>query len=667
MRHELAHVAAADVPLSSISQSLWYALAPLLLVPVVLELSSGDWRTLGDYAWRAGALALAALLAERAALRSREFDADVRSVARSPERRADLLTQFRSARTTPSTVRSRLLGNHPDLALRSRVVDHPELTTRVTFLDGLVAAFLVAVSVPLLTAVLTTLLATVGATLWVNVLVAAVLGPLLGATVGLGLWRQALVTRLTESPPRVLPVASGVAVGLLVGQLTSLGRTGFLGRLEHPGWLVLGTLLLVGATYVVAGVGELWADAAPRLRRPRAGWLAAVVTSSAAFGVVLWLVETLRQGFEGGGWLMASGVLVGMVAGPVPAVLALLLAGAVGMVLSAGRRPGVAPAWLVEGGEPLPWPRPDRGPGRVPVLTGIMAGLAAAVVVLTWHLVTGGVDAPEAYYGLLWAVAGGAGAAGLVVSVQVPRRGPGLVLLSGTLATLVGSVGLLGVGVLSTGGLDVGLLETAIVWPLGLGLPVAVAAGAVAVVPGRFQAPGALVAVAGGVVAAGVAIAAVSAPSVLAPFSASATGSGTGNDERDIEVLAYVQTHDEAAVRYDAASQEAQRLLGGAAADPLGTADQLISGPIADLDALAEEMADVRLQDPEAERVHSHLIAVIDLQRQLLDTLAEQLRTGDSSLTERGTQLQREREERTAELLAGQEALMGRIAAMAED
>jgi hypothetical protein len=49
---------------------------------------------------------------------------------------------------------------------------------------------------------------------------------LLGATVGLGLWRQAVVARAAGVSARAGPAVAGVGAGALAGQLASLAGVG---------------------------------------------------------------------------------------------------------------------------------------------------------------------------------------------------------------------------------------------------------------------------------------------------------------------------------------------------------------------------------------------------------------------------------------------------------
>ena len=80
VRHELAHIAQHDVALSWLARSLWYVLAALLALPVVVTaVYDGDPLFALDILWRSAALIVVVLVVIRALLRAREFDADLRA------------------------------------------------------------------------------------------------------------------------------------------------------------------------------------------------------------------------------------------------------------------------------------------------------------------------------------------------------------------------------------------------------------------------------------------------------------------------------------------------------------------------------------------------------------------------------------------------------------
>ena len=269
MRHELAHIRHHDVALSWLARSVWYTLAPLLLLPVVLFPLTGDVATLPGYLWRAAIIAIVVALAARSALRSRELSADVAAARRAgPDAVRAALTEVRAAAGPPLR---RIMAVHPTRDDRIAAVRQPGRTAIVTMTDGAVVGFLAALALPVLDLFFVAVFAgSDGLTRPFEAASAMVLGPLAGATLGLGFWRQAVVARTDAQQAPVVPVLVGLAAGALAGQLGSLGGVGLPGAsgLAHPvlGLIVAGAL--TGAAALTAGVGQIWADAvgAPLLR-----------------------------------------------------------------------------------------------------------------------------------------------------------------------------------------------------------------------------------------------------------------------------------------------------------------------------------------------------------------------------------------------------------------
>ncbi|TQN37341.1 Zn-dependent protease with chaperone function [Blastococcus colisei] len=637
IRHELAHISARDVPLAWTASSLWYAVATLLLVPVALAPVYGDASVLPDYLWRAALLTVVALLVSRATLRSREFDADLRAVARQPSGARPLVDLLRRSVRPPARRGWRqILSNHPDPLARARVVERPELAAAVTFLDGLVAAFLASLSAPLLVSHLTTVLAPLGGTDVANVLPFLLVGPLLGATVGLGLWRQALVARVTGGRPEVLPVALGIVVGLTVGQMASLANVALGWQPPHPGEFAAVTALALGGTYVVAGLGELWADASPRFRRSRAGWVGAVTMSSIIFALVLWMSESLRQAFELGGWLLASGVLFSAGGGLVPGVIALLLAAAVLWAVLAARRCTTAPSWLVEEGVADSWARPHRPLLGPTLLAGLLAGLVAALTVMGDRALAAESATPEGVFRYLAVAAAGAGGAALALTVLGGRRGPGLVLLAVPLGSLVAAAGLVVVGAASGGWTSA--LWGAVVRPtLGLGLIVALAVAGAALARPLFRgAPNAAIPAASALLAAAMSLWALVGGAVLTPFTdPSRLEADIAEIEGAIEALTYLDTiRPDAGSRYLDAAEETVRLTQDSSLDAGEVADRLTAGPIAQLSELAQDMADVAVHDAQVRAVHDELLAAVEAKLSSVEAIVAYARTGDQAYVE---------------------------------
>ncbi len=337
VRHELAHVAHRDIALAWLTRSIWYALVPLLVLPVVLALARADFSLVPDYVWRALLLASVVMLVSTATLRSREHDADLRA-ARFAGDEESLAALLRSARPQPTVGLRRLLAYHPNPARRVEVLDRPGQATTVTFVDGLAAAYLAALSSPLLVGVISALLTGTGQVSLAEVAADLLVGPLIGITVGLGLWRQILVRRVVGGTrPAITAVALGVGTGMVLGQVVSLGQagTGTLGGLDNPGWLLVTGVLAMGATVVMAGLGELWGDAAPRIRSARGSWMPAALLGGVLFAAVLWAAATLQNVLDWGGWTLAGAALIAVLGTAPPATAALILAGGAGWALHA--------------------------------------------------------------------------------------------------------------------------------------------------------------------------------------------------------------------------------------------------------------------------------------------------------------------------------------------
>ena len=497
VRHELAHVAHRDVALSWLARSVWYALAPLLAVPLVVGLVGSDHSILGDYLWRAAAFAVVVQLVSRALLRSREHDADLRAARAGggPEAVAAVVARVRDPGGVPW--HRRLLANHPPPARRLAVLRRPELAAGATFLDGLTAGFLAALAVPLLVRASIPFLMASNDTDLALAAAALLAGPLLGGSVGLGLWRAVLVGRVTGGPVRPAPVALGVAAGLVLGEVSSLASTGTesLGGVTHPPVLVVDALVGLGATALVAGLAELWADAAPAARTARGSWLLALALSSVVFAFALWVGGTLELALDQGGWLVARSWLVTVLGtGPAMAAVTVLAGSAAGALLAA--RPGApTPAWLLERGERRPWPAAGRGGLAEAAVPAAVVGLVAAAAMVALRVAAGPAltDAAkeERFYTFVWVAAAGAAAVTLALALRRPGRGLGVAALAGPLACLVAVAGFVAMNTVLGGRLSAGFVVLVARPPLALGLVLVVlvaSAGLLAWRPGAREA-----------------------------------------------------------------------------------------------------------------------------------------------------------------------------------
>ncbi|MBM7804481.1 Zn-dependent protease with chaperone function [Geodermatophilus bullaregiensis] len=638
IRHELAHIAHHDVPIAWLSRSLLYALVPLLAAPVLIGLIVGEISLVLEFAVRAALLAGVAILIARAILRSREYDADLRAAgtAGGP---APLQALLRSARPAPGTRRAwgRALANHPDPVDRAAVLERPELRAGVPFLDGLAAAFLTALSAPLLKTLLITFLAPVGLTQIAVALAHVAVGSLLGATIGLALARQALIARTSDVRVRVFPVASGVAVGLVLGQLASLAEAalGPARSLERPAWLLSSAALGLGATVLVAAVSELWADVACVFRRPRSAWLIAVGLGSVVFATVLWMADVLRTSYSLGGWLLASGTVAGTIGARLPGVVALLLGIGVALLLALRRRAGTTPGWLIEQTNRPPWPRDGRRLGSTVVLVALLCGAVGALTVVGLVVLfpSGNAsDVERRFYGSLWVAAVAGLAAALALTAAVPRRGPALALSAAPLASLVSASGLLAVGMARGVDVSLGMAAVAVLPPLGMGLALVAGTAGLALLDSRHRAAAGVrpTLVGGGIVAVALAVGTAAAYPALTGFVEATPVELGVDDPGAVEVLAYLDSvAPDAEQRLIAASEQAAQISADRSLGSAAMADRLSAEPAEDLRSLLEDVRRQTPQDPRLSALHQDVVAAVELELRAVESFIEYLRTGD--------------------------------------
>jgi Zn-dependent protease with chaperone function len=481
VRHELAHIRHRDVSWSWLAQSVWYAVIPLLLLPLLVgAFRPADYSLLRDYVWRVAVLGLMVVLASRAVLRSREYDADLRA-ARAPSSPRALAELLGKARTTSHRRTPHLLAHHPTPLDRERVLWEPARTASVTFLDGLTASFFAAIALPLLTR---TLVVWLTGTQRLNdgyAVAAAVVGPLLGGAVGLGLWRAAHVQRLWTCPLRVAAPAAGVGLGFFLGQLISLAGAGVggWGGFNSPWPLVVGAVAMGGTTVLSAGLGQLWADASPRLRRPQTSWLVALLVNAVLIGLVMYLLLQLQLAVDSGGGLVRFVLVTGLDTAPTAAVVALFGVFALVAMLFAPRR-AAPPAWLLENSTTTTaaWPVPSS---RVRALAvGVLGGGIATGSIIFYRTVVGAAKglalAEQRYYTYVWVIAVTAVIAAAVAILLDPVRAAGAGAAAAAVGVVIAVAGWVGYNTALGGSLNVtfvlGVLRGPTVLTLLLFLPV---------------------------------------------------------------------------------------------------------------------------------------------------------------------------------------------------
>lgn len=449
VRHELAHVSQRDVALAWLTRSIWYALAPILALPVITAVVDGDTSILGDYLWRTAVLGAVVALLSAALLRSREYVADLLA-GRWQGDVAAVEAVVGTARPGPTTPWRRLLARHPTPTQRVAVLRAPGLLTRSGFMDGLTGAFLGGLTVPLLVGALSPWFSASGDATQGYLVASLLLGPVLGTSVGWAVWREVLFDRVTGDAYDVAPVALGVGLGLVAGQAVSLGQTAtsITAGLANPAWLLVSAVAGMGVTILSAGLAQLWTDAAPSLPGQRACWIVALVVNSALFTALLWSTSLFQVAADGGGWALGRSELsLALTTWPMFWMVLGVGASAV-LAIMLGRSAHAVPDWLVEGPDAAPWRAGDpRGLGLA-ALTGLLSGLVASAVIVGYRLTAGKAASDELtferFLAYQWVVALAAAVAVAVLVAREPVRGPGLGSVAGIVAAFVGSVGVFG-------------------------------------------------------------------------------------------------------------------------------------------------------------------------------------------------------------------------------
>ena len=491
LAHELAHVARHDVTYAWLARTVWYSIVPVLAVPLVISAMHGDLTLAGDFLWRAALLLGVVRLITARLLRAREYEADL--TAASHLGVAPVVNGLNAVAPAPDRRGlSAALALHPTPAQRRAVLDDVAQLATPTFVDGLTAGFLTGVAAPLLLAAFMTLLTGSGLLDLAHLATAVLAGGALGVVIGLVSWRTVLVDRLSHPRAQLWRLAVGVGAGLVLGELVSLGQTGTQGIVEPAvsWWLLVPMVMGAGATASVGGLAELWADGAPRRKRPPR--VTPALVGAAVFGSALALTLVLRPVFAQG-LVMDVATLAATRLGLLVAVVMLGVATfAAVWSLAASAPNSAAPDWLIERGMATWRYSASAGLARTTGY-GLLAGMTGGAAIICYRAIVG--PAPAAlvktrflYYLVLGALV--SAAAMLVLSLGLPRVGPGSGLLAAVVAALtVSTVVLLLNGALG-GSLDLHVIGRSVQGALGLGLLLSLMAAAVGLPPhGRTAAP----------------------------------------------------------------------------------------------------------------------------------------------------------------------------------
>jgi Zn-dependent protease with chaperone function len=475
VRHEIGHLRRHDVLMAWLAASVWLA-APVifavLLVPLATDL---DLSLLPHYLWRVALLIGLVWLVRRQLLRSREHDADLHVARQMRDWRPLWKVLASSAGPAPGFWR-RWISNHPAAAERQRVLVDPATAPGVSFVDGLVAAFLAGAFFPIV-------FRTIGTAMnytWAPFLAGLVAGPLLGLAVGAGLWRQALIDHAAGTSRWPGGAVGGVVTGLLLAYLTEFGYV--VGDQNPFSWLTIALIIVVGAGVVLlsAGTGRLWADAAAGLPAGRTSWAISVVINALLFGFAIWILGFLPPYLE----ILAIGasgpvdivVVLGGIISPI-AYLAIIPALVTMYALVARRKVANIPTWITDSVH-TGIADVARKPGLGAVLfCSVAAGLVAAAGVLAHRLAVGppvdGADSLNRY--VVWISTGTlvALAVSFASVAMVPRSGGAVGLVAGAVTAMTAGLAMVGINTFGFGNiLDLEFLWTTIMaitalWFLG--------------------------------------------------------------------------------------------------------------------------------------------------------------------------------------------------------
>jgi hypothetical protein len=656
VNHELAHVRHRDVALAWLTRSVWFGLAPLLLLPTVVGLVEHDASLLPGYSWRAALLAVVVALVSAALLRSREYDADLRAAGWRGGRAAMTRVLDHTAERPTVGIRGLgLLANHPTRRQRQLVLEEPWLAARAGFVDGLTAAFLVGLSLPLLVAAFSPVAAQLGDSNASYLAAAAILGPLFAGSVGLAAWRDALVSRLAGRHSSASGLALGVGIGLMLGKAASLQQSAAgLSGLRHPVWLLVIGSVGAGATLLSSGLGHVWADVAPRVRDVRTCWVVAFLANALLFTGLLWAVELFVVVIDAGGWAFARQGLVLVLSSRPIALMVLGLAGLTTIALALARRPAdAAPRWLVEDGRSAPWPSAPRTSPTMLIAAGGAAGLVTVGAILAFRLALGPPTTDDEIIARVttfeWLAGAVAATCVLVFAVIRPGWGAAGGLLAGVTSAVVVTAGFLTLEpVLGDGRFHVEKIELFLVPALCLGFFLGVAAlPAAMLAPAGRREPSASAAVAL-LCAAAVVAAALVLPvrsflvdqhPVSGPMPAPVVGEASSQQEVRIEVQRYV---DEEATSISTEAGRIEAILDSIVKDDAPSSvrvRRLESEVLQPLQRLLATSAEFDAAYDDLDAVHDEAEAALRTAVERVKVIADYYRHGDKALAARTQEL----------------------------
>jgi Zn-dependent protease with chaperone function len=308
--HELAHIKNRDIDQTYCALAIWRAfvvaaLLPLAVLLIFTQVVSDPQQVI----WRVAVTTLIVYFLRNAILRSREFDADARTLQLDPDSAIGTVLASLPARTGRRTWH--LGSTHPSGQERAAALLDPAPLYRFGFWDGFAVGLVALLGASAGEEILSLLTTNVGLR---HVVAATIFAAFAGPAVGVATWRRQLVQADTGAV-KGWSAGAGLGLGLALGPVIALVNVYNKALAPgHPSPAVLGLLVVWTSLVIVIftpfplWVGH-WADAwqlradAPASRVPARG---AMVAAAAAAWVVmaiglsflLWTFNLLFGGFS---------------------------------------------------------------------------------------------------------------------------------------------------------------------------------------------------------------------------------------------------------------------------------------------------------------------------------------------------------------------------------
>ena len=521
--HELAHLRNEDVDITYFTLAVWQAFVFLCLLPLGLALLSTG---LSDFLFKsllvlyAIPLVLLVFLTRNGVLRIREHYADLRvSVWEGISSAIDRVLSAMAP--TRGSFWERVGSFHPSPAHRRQTLADPGRLLKMSFWEAFGVGLAASVAIPNLVSLFSNLLNTPPDL--TNTLPALFFAPLAMGITGLGAYRISFAHLVrNQRPPRLFPLASGLALGIMLGFVISFGAVisqyGDIESSRSPvslGFFITGFLLTTLVAYLllcwIAACAEAWlgvADSQVALR-----WVSSLSIIVAVGLFTCWMMLiSYPVGFGSD-----AGIFFPVILSTLPLLGPLSLFGFFDLTVYYGL--GILilillqclwllplAAWLFqERGEAEPdltWallppvnlalPRWKPGPLRPPtaVLIGVVGGLGLIalffIIRLGLRLIVDEAVRDSDSFKLVYAISqmllsGLVQAAlGGITALIVPRQSIAHGLLTIFIAGLIGVPGFLLVHILFGGSLDLdfvwNVLSTSLPWGFFFGLPTVILA-----------------------------------------------------------------------------------------------------------------------------------------------------------------------------------------------